>query len=87
MVRLFLDAYIFITVTHLYCSNACKKNWDKIQPTHIMEWNNVLDVLAIMFTLLIIPPRAFNNDWQWVFAALAYIFQGLRIFKHAVMIE
>jgi len=52
-----------------------------------MEWSSVLDILAIVFTLLIIPPRAVNNDWQWVFAALAYIFQGLRIFKHAVMIE
>lgn len=68
-----------------YCSYVPKsrKNWQKIQ----CEWKNVLDILAILFTLLIIPPRAGNSDWHWVFAALAYIFQGLRIFEYAVIVE
>lgn len=68
-----------------YCSYEPKshKNWRKIQ----CEWKNVLDILAILFTLLIIPPRTDNSDWQWVFAALAYIFQGLRIFKYAIIVE
>ena len=79
-----------ITLAHLYYSNEHKRNCLTIGRAlwfHITEWNNVLDILGIVFTLLIIPPRVVNNDWQWVFAALAYIFQGLRIFKHAVMIE
>ena len=54
---------------------------------YIMDWKNILDVLAILFTMFIIPFRIADNDWQWMFAALAYIFHGLRIFKYAVILE
>ena len=54
---------------------------------YLTDWNNFLDVFAILTTLLIIPFRIADNDWQWVFAAIAYIFHGLRIFKYAVMFK
>ena len=63
-------------------SNLLRALW-----LYIAEVKNILDVLAILATLLIIPCRIADDDCQWVFAAIAYILQGLRIFKHAVMFK
>ena len=61
--------------------------WNLLQALwlYITDLQNVMDVLAISATLLIIPCRIADHDCQWVFAAIAYILQGLRIFKHAIM--
>ena len=48
-------------------------------------WQNWMDMLAIISTVLIIPFRIADSDWQWRFAALAFIFHGLRLFKFAVL--
>ena len=37
--------------------------------------------------LLIIPFRVVDSDNQWVFAALAFMFHGLRIFKYAILFK
>ena len=43
---------------------------------------NYLDLASIFTPLLIIPFRVANLDVQWVFAALAYLFVGLKMFKY-----
>lgn len=50
-------------------------------------WQNWLNMFATLATLLIIPGRISDGDWQWVFATLAYILHGLRVFEYAVMFE
>ena len=54
---------------------------------YFLDWQNMLDDLAILCILLIIPFRVFDSDNQWVFAALAFMFHGLRIFKYAIMFK
>ena len=51
------------------------------------DWSNWLDITAIMLTLLIIPFRITGLSFQWMFAALAYTVNGLRIFKYAIMVS
>ena len=59
------------------CQNMCK--------AYFTDWTNRLDIIAIFLTLLIIPFRIADHDWQWVFVALAYILYTLRIFKYAAI--
>lgn len=47
----------------------------------------MLDDLAILCFLLIIPFRIADSDVQWVFAALTFMFHGLKIFKYAIMFQ
>ena len=47
----------------------------------------LLDNLAILLTLLVIPFRIADLDEQWVFVALAYILHCLRVFKYAIIIK
>ena len=54
---------------------------------YFLDWKNILDDLATISFLLIIPFRIAGSDVQWVFAALAFLFQGVRIFKYAVMFK
>ena len=54
---------------------------------YFLDWQNMLDDLAIIFVLLIIPFRIADSDNQWLFAALAFMFHGLRIFKYAIMFK
>ena len=48
---------------------------------------NILDDFALLFFFLIIPFRIADSNTQWTFAALTFMFQGLRIFKYAVMFK
>ena len=54
---------------------------------YFLDWQNLLDDLAILCVLLIIPFRILDSDNQWIFAALAFMFHGLRIFKYAIMFK
>ena len=54
---------------------------------YFLDWQNILDDVAILCILLIIPFRILDRDVQWVFAALAFMFYGLRIFKYAIMFK
>jgi hypothetical protein len=54
---------------------------------YFLNWQNLLDDLAILFVLLIIPFRIADSQNQWIFAALAFMFHGLRIFKYAIMFK
>ena len=54
---------------------------------YFLDWQNILDDLAILCILLIIPFRIADSDVQWVFAALTFMFHGLRTFKYAIMFK
>ena len=41
--------------------------------------------LARLLTLLIIPFRITNLNFQWAVAAIAYILQGLSVFEYALI--
>ena len=58
--------------------------WDALK-THLKSASNLLDLFAVLTAWLIIPCRIADNDCQWVFAAITYILNALRIFKHTVM--
>ena len=58
-----------------------------ILSNYFLDWQNILDDVAILCILLIIPFRILDRDVQWVFAALAFMFYGLRIFKYAIMFK
>ena len=58
-----------------------------ILSNYFLDWQNILDDVAILCILLIIPFRILDRDVQWVFAALAFMFHGLRIFKYAIMFK
>ncbi len=60
---------------------------DKSFRKYLTDWTNWFDMLAISMTLLIIPFRFTNLNVQWIFAALAYIFHGLRIFEYAIILR
>ena len=52
---------------------------------YFLDYYNYLDASAVIFTLLIIPTRVAGSDYQWIFAALGYLFNGLRAFKYAAV--
>lgn len=52
---------------------------------YFLDYYNYLDASAVIFTFLIIPFRAIGSDVQWIFAALSYLFNGLRAFKYAAV--
>ena len=52
---------------------------------YFLDYYNYLDASAVIFTFLIIPSRVAGSDVQWIFAALAYLFNGLRAFKYAAV--
>lgn len=52
---------------------------------YFLDYYNYLDASAVIFTLLIIPTRVAGSDVQWIFAALSYLFNGLRAFKYAAV--
>ena len=49
------------------------------------DWRNIMEILAVVCTVLIIPCRVVDTNWQWRVAALAFIFHGLRMFEYAVL--
>jgi len=48
---------------------------------------NYMALVAVVFILIIIPLRITGSDVQWVFAALAYILQGLATFKFTLVVR
>ena len=52
---------------------------------YFLDYYNYLEASAVIFTFLIIPFRAIGSDVQWIFAALSYLFNGLRAFKYAAV--
>ena len=49
---------------------------------YLQDLANYLDLASIFSPLLLIPFRVTNLDTQWVFASLAFLFVGLKMFKY-----
>ena len=87
---LFLDIFIckkkhFLYENVLYFQFLFRAN--DVLSEYFLHWQNMLDDLAILCILLIIPFRIADSDVQWVFAALTFMFHGLRNFKYAIMFK
>ncbi|KAI6656423.1 hypothetical protein LOD99_1219 [Oopsacas minuta] len=58
---------------------------------YLQDWYNYLDLLAIVFSLLIIPLRFSQNaqaeNAQWLFASIAYLLNVMRGYKFAVVLR
>lgn len=52
---------------------------------YLRDYLNYLDAPAVVFTFLIIPFRATGLDFQWVFASLSYLFNGMRSIEYAAV--
>ena len=70
-----------------FCSNVCVSSSDKSIAKYFTDLSNWLDILSVLFTVLIVPFRFANIEFQWVFAAIAYILHSLRIFEYAVLMS
>ena len=58
---------------------------DKSPIKYFSDYSNILNIFAVLVTVLIVPFRFANLEFQWVFAAIAYILHSLRIFEYAVI--
>ena len=76
-------------VTNWVCHRKRKANTIFLFFSHklhyFLDCYNYLDASAVIFTFLIIPSRVAGSDVQWIFGALAYLFNGLRAFKYAAV--
>ena len=73
--------YQLCIVTKVYF-DVCSAFTCRYRLGYLYDLVNYLDLASIFTPLLIIPFRMTNLDVQWMFAALAYLFVGLKMFKY-----
>ena len=62
------------------CTFSCRE-WR----TYFKDPYNYFDWLGLILTILVIPLRYAENDFQWTVAGLGYLFNFLRLFKFSCL--
>ena len=69
-----------------FCSRIYNFTWIRASGEYFGDLSNYLDFLGLLSLLILVILRVFSQPSQWIFATLAFLINGFRIFKYVALV-